>query len=214
MKKSVYSLVLMDEVVKAVDEKAYQLNTSRSNLINQILAENLSCITPEMRMRSIFSSISNLLNTDFQIQQMRSDSLLNIKMVLEYKYRPTVNYKVELSRSPDIYLGSLKVHIRTQSAQFISLFNNFFTVWINFETEILSQLGIYDYSCNLESGCFTRMLLNENKLSDEEIGTAIYSYISLLDHSIKLYFSDPQNFQLVLPRIKSLYNTQLKIAII
>ena len=36
MKKSVYSLVLMDDVVKAIDDMAYKLNTSRSNLINQI----------------------------------------------------------------------------------------------------------------------------------------------------------------------------------
>ena len=33
LKKSVYSLVLMDEVIKAVDEQAYRLGTSRSNLI-------------------------------------------------------------------------------------------------------------------------------------------------------------------------------------
>ena len=37
MKKSVYSLVLMDDVVNAIDDMAYQMNTSRSNLINQIL---------------------------------------------------------------------------------------------------------------------------------------------------------------------------------
>ena len=41
MKRSVYSLVLMDDVIKAVDEQAYRLGTSRSNLINQILAERL-----------------------------------------------------------------------------------------------------------------------------------------------------------------------------
>ena len=38
MKKSVYSLVLADDVIEAIDNLAYQMNTSRSNLINQILA--------------------------------------------------------------------------------------------------------------------------------------------------------------------------------
>ena len=47
MKKSVYSLVLMDDIVEAVDRVAYSQNTSRSNLINQILAEYLSLMTPE-----------------------------------------------------------------------------------------------------------------------------------------------------------------------
>ena len=39
MNKSVYSLVLMDNVVSEVDKMAYEMGTSRSNLINQILAE-------------------------------------------------------------------------------------------------------------------------------------------------------------------------------
>lgn len=45
MGKSVYSLVLMDEVVDAIDQMAYRNNTSRSNLINQILAEHVSLAT-------------------------------------------------------------------------------------------------------------------------------------------------------------------------
>ncbi len=57
MKKSVYSLVLMDDVVNAIDDMAYQMNTSRSNLINQILAEHVSYITPEMRMKDIFDCV-------------------------------------------------------------------------------------------------------------------------------------------------------------
>ena len=40
MNKSVYSLVLADEVVEAIDRMAYSMNTSRSNLINQILADH------------------------------------------------------------------------------------------------------------------------------------------------------------------------------
>ena len=54
MGKSVYSVVLSDEVIEAVDEMAYRMKTSRSNLINQILAERVSYTTPEMRIREIF----------------------------------------------------------------------------------------------------------------------------------------------------------------
>ena len=50
MKKSIYSLVLMDEVVEVVDRMAYAMHTSRSNLINQILAEHLSCMRIHMSM--------------------------------------------------------------------------------------------------------------------------------------------------------------------
>ena len=41
MKKSVYSLVLSDNVVRAIDDLAYKMGTNRSNLINSILAEKL-----------------------------------------------------------------------------------------------------------------------------------------------------------------------------
>ena len=57
MGKSVYSLVLMDEVVDAIDQMAYRNNTSRSNLINQILAEHVSLATPEKRMKDVLSLI-------------------------------------------------------------------------------------------------------------------------------------------------------------
>lgn len=43
--KSVYSLVLADDVVEAIDRLAYSMNTSRSNLINQILAERVQLLT-------------------------------------------------------------------------------------------------------------------------------------------------------------------------
>ena len=49
--KSVYSLVLSDEVVRAVDNAAYLKGVSRSHLINEILAEHLACTTPHMRGR-------------------------------------------------------------------------------------------------------------------------------------------------------------------
>ena len=43
MKRNAYSLILMDDVVAAVDRLAAQQGTSRSNLINQILAEHVCC---------------------------------------------------------------------------------------------------------------------------------------------------------------------------
>ena len=61
MNKSVYSLVLMDNVVSEVDKLAYELGTSRSNLINQILAEYVRYTTPEMRMRAIFDEMEKLM---------------------------------------------------------------------------------------------------------------------------------------------------------
>ena len=40
MANSVYSIVLNDAVVEAIDRLAYQNGTNRSSMINRILAEN------------------------------------------------------------------------------------------------------------------------------------------------------------------------------
>ena len=86
MSKHVYSLVLMDEVVEAIDRLAYQQNTSRSNLINQILAEKVCCTTPQMRMNDIFNTISSRMTGDcFQVQPQPSDAMLSIRSALKYK---------------------------------------------------------------------------------------------------------------------------------
>ncbi|MDE6835098.1 MAG: hypothetical protein K2J39_12765 [Ruminococcus sp.] len=191
MKKSVYSLVLMDSVIKAVDEQAYKLGTSRSNLINQILAEHLCCVTPEMRMREIFDSVTELISESFQIQQQGSASLMTIKASLAYKYRPAVNYKVELQREPDIFIGQLRVQIRTQNQSLINLFNNFFVWRMQMEKYCLAEKNYNIYSGELYSGNFSRKLLNN---SGGKTGEAIGEYIRHLNKSMQLYFSSPVDF--------------------
>ena len=62
MSKSVYSLVLTDEIVRAIDSLAYRMNTSRSALIDRILAEKLSMQTPEIRMRNIMENIGSFFD--------------------------------------------------------------------------------------------------------------------------------------------------------
>ena len=210
MKRSVYSLVLMDEVIKAVDEQAYRLGTSRSNLINQILAERLSCVTPEMRMRDIFSCVEEFIGGAMQIQQQRSASLLTMRTALEYKYRPTISYKVELERSPKKYLGTLRVHIRTQSDRLIELFNTFFAYRVRAESAQLSIMGCDYPEWELTSGNFTRRLLNSGEVTDEQIGEAIGKYIENLNLSVKTFFTDPRNFGAAAPELERRYGQMLE----
>ena len=61
IKRSVYSLVLMDVVVEAVDRLASSMNTSRSNLLNQILSDTVSFVTHAKRMNAIFEQIECLM---------------------------------------------------------------------------------------------------------------------------------------------------------
>ena len=47
MKKTLYSLMLNEEVVREIDRMAHRMGTNRSALINQILADYTSVMTPE-----------------------------------------------------------------------------------------------------------------------------------------------------------------------
>ena len=70
MQKSVYSIVLSDDVVACIDRLAYANGTSRSNMINQILAEHVSYTTPEKRRGDIFSKAVEMINAMDQLQVM------------------------------------------------------------------------------------------------------------------------------------------------
>ncbi|MGN0594522.1 MAG: CopG family transcriptional regulator [Hominimerdicola sp.] len=197
MGKSVYSLVLADEVVEAVDRLAYQMNTSRSNLINQILAERVQCVTPEMRMRDIFSTIEQLMDTRFQFMAQPSDAMISIKSPLRYKYKPTIRYSVELSKDFNGKVGRLKVQFRTQSSALINAISGFFKLWQALENNYLAKLFTNGVPSIEEEGRFTRDFYSPStSLTDEEIGNSIGEYIKLMDECIQIYFdniSDPNS---------------------
>lgn len=197
MGKSVYSLVLDDDVVNAVDKLAHSMSTSRSNLINTILAQKVELDTPQMRMESIFSAMQSLIDSHFQLIDRQSSSRMSIKSMLEYKYKPTIRYSVELERDTDGKVGSLKVRLRTTSENLIGLMESFFTLWRELEKANLSHLFTGGFPGSISQGCFTRDFYSpaQERLSDREIGIAIGRYIRLIDGCIQKYFDnldDPQ----------------------
>lgn len=190
MKKSVYSLVLMDDVVEAIDKMAYSMNTSRSNLINQILAERVSYVTPEMRMRDIFSRIEQLMDSRFQLLEQPSDAMMSVKSPLKFKYKPTIKYSVELFRSFEGGVGRLKVSFRTQSRQLIDAINRFFDYWHRLENKYLCNVFSGGVPWKISYVNFSREFYapEPSALTDDEIADAIGSYIFLLDECIKIFF--------------------------
>ncbi len=192
MNKNVYSIVLTDDVIRAVDAEAYRLGTNRSNLINQILAEHLSCVTPEMRMREIFDSAEMLLHRELLLMQQNSPSVLMLRTALQYKYRPTVNYRVELEREPDIYMGRLKVQIRTQNMLLTECFNAFFSEIALAEEKVYARKGIDGYNASLSTGCFTRVLFNDSRYTNEEKGGIIGEYLNMLNGVVRGFFAVPK----------------------
>lgn len=192
MAKSVYSLVLDDDVVHAVDKLAVKINTSRSSLINSILAQKLDLNTPEMRMKEIFAAMQSLMDSRFQLVEQPSESMLSVKSLLRYKYRPTVRYSVELARDLGGKVGRLKVQFRTTSESLIAIFDSFFKLWVSLEKSNLAHLFDGGFPCSISQGRFTRDFYSpkQESLSDDDIGRAIGRYIDLIDSCIQQYFEN------------------------
>ena len=140
MHKSLYSLMLMDELVDRVDRLAAEQGTNRSNLVNQILAQYLSVTTPEMRIGSVFRQIESLMNEELTgiVPFVNPHQLtMSMKSSLAYKYRPTIKYELEMFRTPHEAAGRLSVVFRSQSEALVSAMNDFFRLWIGLDSQNL-----------------------------------------------------------------------------
>lgn len=216
MSKSVYSLVLTDEIVRAIDSLAYRMNTSRSALIDRILAEKLSMQTPEIRMRNIMENIGSFFDDEiFRLQTVAGDGGMLIKSPLPYKYKPTIRYSVELLRE-DRYLGRLKVSFRTQNMALMELMNDFLTCFANIERRRLSHFDGIDVVMQIDNDKMVRMLnkpiiKDGRSVSDPNlIAEAIADYVNFLDRAIKLYFENADNKKQAVSLVDSLYNERIK----
>ena len=184
MSKSVYSLVLSDEVIREVDLEAYRHGVSRSNMINQILAEAVSYVTPEKRMREIFSQVERLLTDGgiFQTLLQPSDSMMSLRSSLAYKYNPNVRYSVELYPGSEGE-GELRVSLRSQSSALILYMGQFFRLWTQIEqsylgaTEAAAQDGRYARRIHLPSG-----------VDDREQGAVLAAYIRAMNTAMMGFF--------------------------
>ena len=192
MKKTLYSLMLNDEVVREVDALAHSLGTNRSNLINQILAEYVNYTTPERRINDVFSTIEQLMAPSRELVPFFAPNSfsMSLKSSLEYKYRPTVKYEVELYRGGEESIGELSVVFRTQSAALIASMTEFFRLWKRIEDLHLAAETGMKISYALYDGKFVRSLSAPDRdCTAEELAGAISEYIKLFDKLMKQYLT-------------------------
>lgn len=190
--KSVYSLMLEDGVVAAIDRLAYLQGSNRSSLVNQILAEYASYVTPEQRIRQAFGRISALLEgqDSFQLAMPPSDTMLSFRSALLYKYNPTVRYSVELFRTPSGEVGELRVSMRTQSSTLTEYLTCFYELWSRIE-----EMHVGRVCWRTSEGKYSRRLaVRENRradaasLSPETLGELIAAYVRTFDRALKAFF--------------------------
>ena len=185
-----YSLILAEDVINAIDKLAEEENTNRSNLINEILAEYVSVTTPEKRINDIFHGIEDLFKqlTGQQVYYQQHDNTLSIKSALEYRYRPTIRYEVELYRAQSGTVGELKVNFRTQSPQLLNRLTEFFALWTRLEELYVARyFEGAEINYTLDETRWTRTLkVPRNTLYGQvELSRAITDYVRTFDRLMK-----------------------------
>lgn len=188
MAKSIYSLVLDDEVVALIDRTAYAEGQSRSALINRILAERVGFSTSEMQMRSVFKRMEEQLrDTLMPMLSESNDSTYRIRSALSYKYNPTVKYTVSLGQG-GTGLGELRVKVRSRSDGFTLMMLQFFRLWAKLEEAYIGRTDV-----SLEPNSFTRRLVPHVKADGRVLGAvdghAIAAYVNALDGAMKAFFA-------------------------
>jgi hypothetical protein len=192
VKKTLYSLMLNDEVVREVDAMAHRMGTNRSNLINQILAEYVDYTTPEQRINDVLSAIDQLMSPSRELVPFFSPHSysMSLKSSLEYKYRPTVKYEVELYKNSEDSIGELSVVFRTQSAALISAMTEFFRLWKRIEDcHLRPRMGSGIEYALYDNKMVRSMALPDRDCTSEELASALSAYISLFDKLLKGYLS-------------------------
>jgi predicted transcriptional regulator len=191
MKKTLYSLMLSDDVVREVDNVAHRMGTNRSGLVNQILAEYVDMVTPERRIEDIFRRIEQILDTDRELVPYVNPNALTMSMKssLQYRYRPTVKYSVELYRDRGEALGELDVVFRTQSAELLESMGRFFRLWKRVEDELIAPSFANPAEYALYGGRFTRTIAlpGRRDYGADDIAGAISGYVRLFDSLMKAY---------------------------
>lgn len=213
MAKSVYSLVLEDELITEVDRLAYSVNSNRSAMINRILADYFSFMTPEKKIRTIFQEVERLMETanGFRLQVLPSESMMSIQSALAYKYNPVIRYTLELYRENNTLLGEMRVGFRTQNQQLIAAFHHFLQIWVHLEQRAIGRhFQNTTVPCVVENGRYRRLFRAVPELGDtERLGKAIAQYIRMFDAVLKVYFSH-MNHPDVLLYTEDAYRTCLK----
>lgn len=185
MKRSVYSITLLDEVAEAVDRAAYRRGLTRSGLINKILAEHLGLATPETRRRDIFTEMARLMagDDDFLIHSEGESSPFAVKSSIRFKYNPTIRYSVVVNPQGEEFFGEVRAVLRSQNAALVSELDMFFALWQKLEDAYFG-IRLSDFG----GGKFVRKLRCGRDASPEELGRRAAQYIRHLNDGISAHF--------------------------
>lgn len=193
MSKSIYSLVLNDEVIALIDSVALKRGEARSTLVNRILSEYLGIETAEKRIDSMFNFINALIEKENRMRLLSKtrDSGFSIVSALNYKYSPRITYAFEIKPSTNSF-GELIISFRTSKSDLLDDITSFFAQVIAIEKSILT----YDVTYTAGDNKIRRTLhITNPNLTAEQIASIITDYVRNLDALLNKYIAENPAFR-------------------
>lgn len=214
MSKSIYSLVLNDEIVDIIDKMARINGMSRSNMIEKILAGAIEFETPEIKAYNVFEEIEKLINKTQTMRYLSQPSqyMASIMSALDYRYNPAIKYSVELFPNSD-HLGQLKVTLRTQNSILLNLISDFYTLYSYIEKKYYNKTATFMF----DGAKFTRLFdFPKVQISTKQLAKQLTLYVKDFDELLNVYFnnlttSEKNLFYLVEKRYLELKNGKIVI---
>lgn len=185
MEKSMYSVILRDDLVEELDGVAFRNGVSRSVMLNKILAEYLDVETPEAQIEKALERAGQMIRAVNGLRFINNASLAmaQVQSALCYRYNPTLRYQIELFPAGD--LGQLKISLRSQNKELLKIMESFYALFISLEKKYVGERQYF-----YEDGKFTRVFVRPENISAEEAGEAVSDYIRMFDSCLKTYFSN------------------------
>lgn len=201
MSRSMYSLILSDAVVEAVDREAYRQQCNRSRMIERILAEYMGVETKEAQVRDMMEEIAKLLSAHERIQVLpnRETRSLVYQAPVRFKYNPTLRYRLEWQEVNGMHRAVLKIVSRTTSRPLADALETFFVHMNRWEKQyapfVQGENRLYR---NIGKGTIQFVkTLYIGSLGSDEMSQLLSRYLAMLNETMEQYFSsDDERLQM------------------
>lgn len=210
MGKTVYSIILSDDVVMAVDAMAAREGLSRSAKIDRLLAQSMNVKTNEAVLHEVFGAARSAAGESMVQVTLSPRGMLTMRSALRYKYNPYILYTLEPSAEADA-AGTLSVSLRSSSQTLTEGVNSFFELWDALEQKYLDAPPKSDV--NAAQSRYRRALRTPaENVPTRELGTALAEYVNLLDACIKTFFTEVERPEKARSKTEEAYRARLEKA--
>jgi metal-responsive CopG/Arc/MetJ family transcriptional regulator len=219
MKSSIYSLVIQDNLMNKVDDIALEKGMSRSQMVNEILAEYLGISTPEYKINKVMDFVCKEFLDRSSIRIMSNNKGSSVKLLtnIKYKYNPQLHYMLELKGKNKNKLATLKIQSRTQSKVFLDHLVRFFLMFTEIERihEIGFRKNVIDKSYFVVDG--NRFLRDfyydwtNDSFSPERLSQFLINYISMINEAVNVYFENIGDTETTVLLMTSIYRKYMEM---